>query len=81
LRYLVVAATAFAAFCFLWKLKWSFEKIQKQLPRGSGYLRKITYSLVTVVIFAAVGYTIFFTPIRNVTQLYTSIDEFGVAYF
>lgn len=81
LRYLVVAAAAFAAFYFFWKSKWSFKKIQIRFPKRRDYLREISYSLLTVVVFAAVGYTLFFTRIRNFTQLYTSIDEFGTAYF
>ena len=81
LRYLVVAAAAFAAFYFFWKSKWSFKKIQIRFPKRSDYLREIGFSLVTVVVFAAVGYTLFFTPIRSFTKLYTSIDEFGLAYF
>jgi len=81
LRYLIVAAAAFAAFYFFWKSKWSFKKIQTRFPKGGDYLREISYSLVTAVIFAAVGYILFFTRIRNFTQLYTSIDEFGAVYF
>jgi sterol desaturase/sphingolipid hydroxylase (fatty acid hydroxylase superfamily) len=77
----VIAAIAFLIFYYFLKATWFVKKIQLRFPKAAEYLREIGYSLVTVVVFAAVGSAFFFTPMRPFTRLYTSLDEFGLHYF
>lgn len=81
LRYLIIAAIAFFIFYRLRKQQWSYKKIQTRFPLSQDYYREITYSLFTALIFALIGYGLFMTPIRAYTQLYTRIEDMGIAYF
>lgn len=81
LRYLIIAAIAFFIFYRLRKQQWSYKKIQTRFPLSQDYFREISYSLFTALIFALIGYGLFMTPVRAYTQLYTRIEDFGIAYF
>lgn len=79
-RYLVVASIAFGIFYFIRKKQWAFKKIQLRFPKVSDYGREISYSLITAFVFAAVGYGLFFTSLRKFTQLYMSVEDYGIGY-
>lgn len=80
LRYLIIASIAFLVFYVLKKKSGSLKKIQKKFPALSDYGREIGYSILTTFIFAAIGYIVFVTPFSRYTQVYTSIDQYGVPY-
>lgn len=81
LRYFVVSGIAFLIFYVLFKKKWQFKKIQKKFPQNKDYYREIGYSLLTILIFIAIGLAIFASPIREYTQLYSEIAEYGWGYW
>jgi Delta7-sterol 5-desaturase len=81
LRYLIIASIAFLIFYRIRKQVWSYRKIQTRFPLPQDYFREISYSLLTALIFSLIGYGLFMTPIRPYTQLYTQIDDYGIAYF
>jgi Delta7-sterol 5-desaturase len=81
LRYVVVAALAFAIFYGFKKKSWSFKKIQAAFPKSKDYWREFGYSVLTAIIFTLVGWMLFMTPIRKYTQLYTDLNTYGIFYF
>ena len=80
-RYLVVASIFFLIYYYWKKQAWSFQKIQSRFPLTKDYLREVSYSLMTTVIFASIGYLLFFTSLRSYTMIYSNVSEFGTFYF
>src|SRR5689334_8492586 len=81
MRYLILASIAYLIF-YVWKKgSVSWKKIQTHFPERKDYFREITYSLGTAVIFAAIGFTVFVTPLVKYTQAYFKIGEYGLGYF
>lgn len=80
LRYLILAAVAFLIFYVFRRYAWHFRKIQSRFPAFRDYAREIIYSVITSVIFALVGYTVFLTPMARYTQVYFDVNEFGWSY-
>lgn len=80
LRYVLFSVPAFLIYYWLKRKQWSFKKIQPHFPAGKDYLREIGFSIVTVFIFAAIGYLVFLTPLRQYTQVYNEIDTYGWWY-
>ncbi len=80
LRYFILAAAAFVIFYGLKKQAWRFRKIQPRFPRLTDYGREILYSLMTVIIFAGVGYVVFLTPLAQYTFTYTAVSRYGWGY-
>lgn len=81
LRYFMIATPAFLLFYVLFKKKWQFKKIQEKFPKNKDYQREIGFSLISTVIFAMVGLSIFGTSLKYHTLRYTDIDEKGWAYW
>jgi Delta7-sterol 5-desaturase len=81
LRYLIIAGIAYLIFYVLKRNAWRFKRIQHKFPRNADLLREIGFSISTALIFAAVGYIVFLTPVREYTQVYFSIEERSTAYF
>lgn len=81
LRYFMIATPAFLLFYVLFKKKWQFKKIQEKFPKNKDYQREIGFSLISTVIFAMVGLSIFGTSLKYYTLRYTDIDEKGWAYW
>ncbi len=80
-RYMVVAGLFFFVY-YVWKKRaWSFKKIQFRFPQSIDYLREVGYSLLTIFVFAGIGYVLFFSPLRTYTFIYTDIAEYGWVYF
>lgn len=80
LRYFIIAAVAFSIFYIVKRKSWHFKKLQPAFPAGKDYVREILYSVLTAFIFAAIGYSVFLTPLTAYTQAYFQIQERGVAY-
>jgi Delta7-sterol 5-desaturase len=81
LRYLILAAVAFAIFYGFKKKAWQYKKIQAAFPKPNDYWREVGYSVITAIIFTVVGWTLFMTPIRAYTQFYTDWRTHGIYYF
>jgi sterol desaturase/sphingolipid hydroxylase (fatty acid hydroxylase superfamily) len=81
LRYFFVATPLFLIFYVFFKRKWQFKKIQDKFPKNKDYQREIGYSLISIVIFAAVGLSIFGTNLKNYTLKYANIADMGWAYW
>jgi sterol desaturase/sphingolipid hydroxylase (fatty acid hydroxylase superfamily) len=81
LRYAVIAGLFYYPFYVRFRKRLLPGKLQPAFPRPKDYLREIGYSLVTVLLFTAVGWIVFGTSFRSLTMLYTDIHEFGIAYF
>lgn len=81
LRYVVLASIAFVIFYVLVKRQTLLKKIQPAFPSGKDYLREIFYSLLTAVIFAAIGFIVFATPVSSYTKTYWDIEKYGLPYF
>lgn len=81
LRYVLLASIAFVIFYAILKKKISFKKIQPAFPSGKDYLREIFYSLLTALVFAAIGFAVFATPLSAYTQTYWDLGKYGIAYF
>lgn len=81
IRYFFFAGIAYLIF-YVWKKKnWIRYKIQKQMPTQKAVNTEVVYSLITMVIFAIVIYTLMFTQVRYYTKIYTDIHDHSILYF
>lgn len=81
IRYFMFAGIAYLIF-YVWKKKnWMRYKIQKKMPTRRAINTELLYSILTMVIFAGVIYTLLFTPFRDYTKIYTDINEHSALYF
>src|SRR5688572_9914821 len=81
MRYLILASIAYLIF-YVWKNhRASRKKIQPRFPEHKDYFREIAYSVGTAVIFAAIGFVVFVTPLVKYTQAYFKIEQYGLGYF
>lgn len=83
LRYLIIASIAFFIWYILLRKIIGYKKIQLKFPTLKDYQREIIFSLITVSIFATVGYFLLSTemPIRQYTLIYRGIDTKGMLWF
>ena len=81
LRYAVLSLVAYLVFYVIFRNRWAFRKIQIRFPQVSDYRREFLYSVFTAFIFAGVGYSLFGTGLRNYTQLYLNVADYGWVYF
>lgn len=81
LRYFIIATPFFLLFYIFFKKKWQSKKIQEKFPKNKDYQREIGFSLISTVIFAAVGLSIFGTPLKNYTLKYAHIADMGCGYW
>lgn len=80
-RYLIFASIAFLIF-YVWKRKdGSFKKIQSRFPVVGDYSREFLYSVSTALIFAGMGYFVFYGPFAKYNLIYKNISEHSVVYF
>ena len=80
-RYLFFASIAFLIF-YVWKRKdWSFKKIQSRFPVVGDYSREFLYSVSTALIFAGMGYLVFYGPFSKYNLIYKDIGDHSLAYF
>ena len=79
-RYFFFAGFAFLMFYVIFKKPMWYRKVQKKLPKMTDYTRDITYSLISVTIFATVGLLTFFV-FREDTNTYLNISDYGLGYY
>ncbi|MFN8344027.1 MAG: sterol desaturase family protein [Spirosomataceae bacterium] len=80
LRYVLLAGGAYLLFYHLKKSVWFYRKIQPKFPKHKDIYREIGYSVLTMLIFAAMGIGIFFLRKLGWTQIYTQVGERGWGY-
>jgi lathosterol oxidase len=81
LRYLFIALLGYLIFYVIYRKRWHHRRIQHRFPSANDYAREVLYSVLTAIIFTAIGYLTFMTPFRQFTNVYTSFDEMGIGYF
>lgn len=81
LRYFIIAGIAFIIYYWYKKKDWLYKKIQPKFPKQKDYLREIAYSLITIVIFSSVSYSILGTSLKQYTFFYSAISDYGWWWF
>ncbi|MEO0895678.1 MAG: sterol desaturase family protein [Bacteroidota bacterium] len=81
LRYFVVSGIFFLIFYVLFKNQWKNKKLQLKFPKLKDYQREIVYSMITIAIFGIVAVMVFGTPLRQYTQAYPNISDYGWGYW
>jgi lathosterol oxidase len=81
-RYFFLAGLGFLIFYVLLRRRLLYRKIQSKFPRNSDYAREISYSMITMLIFAFVPVLIIQDPavVRH-TRYYRQIADHGWFYF
>jgi Delta7-sterol 5-desaturase len=79
-RYFVIAGLAFFLFYYLLRKVMSSRRMQVRFPKWKDYGRDISYSLLTILIFATVASFVFIVW-RPHTNLYREYDQYGVFYY
>ena len=82
IRYFMIAGIAFLIFYVLFHKRFSAIRIQKKIPKPSDYTRDVFFSVISIIIFAAMP-VIFLKNehIRPYTQIYVDISDYGWMYF
>jgi sterol desaturase/sphingolipid hydroxylase (fatty acid hydroxylase superfamily) len=81
-NYFVIAGIAFLFFYVLLKRKISFRKIQLRFAKRNDYLREITYSIISIMIFTLPPVIMLkIDAIRVHTTYYEHIKTYGWTYF
>ncbi len=81
-RYFIIAGLAFIAFYLVFKSRASSRRIQAKFPQSADYRREVSYSILTIFIFAAVPAFIFSNPfLRSHATVYTDVSRYGIVYF
>jgi len=81
LRYFVFAGITYLVF-YVWRRQnWMNYKIQKKRPALKTVHNELIYSMITLLIFALVIYTLLFTSMRSYTRIYVGIHEHSIVYF
>ncbi|MCC6459816.1 MAG: sterol desaturase family protein [Saprospiraceae bacterium] len=79
-RYALLCGWLFGLF-YVWKRRaWWYRKIQQRFPQTADYYREISHSALTALIFAAVGWLLLGTSLRQYTRLYTEVQSHGLGY-
>lgn len=81
LRYLIFAGAAWVLGYLIFRRRWSHRKIVPREPLGADVRREIGYSLLTLVIFGAVGAATVMARKAGYTQMYFHIGRHGWAWF
>ncbi len=80
-RYIITATIFFLLYYVIFKNKWAYKKIQRKLPNNKDYIREVSYSLMTIFIFAGMGMLIFNSPITEYSKIYWDIGEYPIWYY
>lgn len=76
IRYFVVAGVPFII-CYKLLNNWfSQSKIQSKLAVRKDFIREILHSLQTTAVLAVIGYLVLYTPLKNVTKVYTAVSDY-----
>src|SRR5262245_59380741 len=81
LRYAFFAGVAWLLACVLFKRRWWHRKIVQREPLSADVRREMKYSLITLVIFGAVGAGTVWLFKAGWTQAYWRIEERGWGWF
>jgi lathosterol oxidase len=81
LRYFIIAGILFLIYYKWLRKRITYRKIQLRFPKNADYRREIVFSIITVIIFSLVTVLFLFTPLRNITQLYTRVDQYGMVWY
>jgi lathosterol oxidase len=76
IRYVVIAGLAFLIFYKLFAHRFVKNKIQQRLASHKDFLREVGHSMVTGLIFAAIGFIVLFTPMSEYTLVYTDLTAY-----
>ncbi len=80
-RYIVVAGLAWLVWYKWLRHKITYKKIQPKFPKKKDYQREISYSIITMFIFAAAPSLLLLTPVKNYTQFYSDTKQHSTIYF
>jgi sterol desaturase/sphingolipid hydroxylase (fatty acid hydroxylase superfamily) len=80
-RYVVIAGIAYVILYKLWPSRFSKLKLQPLTPGTSMILREAGFSLLTMLIYAAVTWVVFVLERRGDTMIYRDIRTFSFLYF
>jgi Delta7-sterol 5-desaturase len=81
-RYFLLALMATILFYIVFKKQWRFKKIQAAFPKSNDYVREIGYSIITILIFAFIGYAVlFYEPVTKYTFRYKDINVYGWVWY
>lgn len=78
-RYLLFASIVFFPCYFWFKDSIAWRRIQTKFPKAKDYVREVSYSFLTFVIFGCVA--MFVHSIRAYTFLYSEINEYPIWWF
>jgi len=81
LRYLFIAGLAFLVFYYFLRNAKFLVKLQAKFPKSSDYLREISYSTLSCIIFGIIGYIGYGTAFYQYTQGYSNLNDYPVWYF
>lgn len=80
IRYIFLAGGAYWLFYYVKKDAWFYRKIRQKFPEKKDIQREITYSVLTMLIFSAVGLGIYFLRKSGWTQIYSDVQSYGWLY-
>jgi lathosterol oxidase len=80
IRYFVLAGIPFIIFYKVLAGWYSKAKIQNRAAGLEDFKREIWQSMQTTAIFAVIAYLVLYTPLKQYTQLYTSLNAYPLWY-
>jgi len=80
IEYTVMAGIAFLVFYGLWRRNFLSRKIQAAFPRSSDLRREISYSLLSIGVFAAIGFLVAVEQRLGWGRMYHHIEDHGWPY-
>ena len=82
IRYFILALVATTIFYIAFRKKWQFKKIQSSFPKANDFVREISYSIITILIFGFISYfVLFYKPVAKNTFKYTDIHTYGWVWY
>ncbi len=81
LRYFVFAGLAWLLGYRLFRKRWFHRKIIARLPQSADVRRELGYSLLTLLIFGAMGAATVVASRQGWTQMYWEVGEYGWGWF
>lgn len=79
-RYFIIAGTAFVLFYVLLRKFIEHKKIQQRYPKLKDYFREVSYSLISMSIFACVAATVL-VILKPYTLLFDEVFAYGKVYY
>lgn len=80
-RYFLVAGLAYFLFYIIKNSKWAHKKIQSKYPDSKQILDEIKNSIISILIFAAVGVIIYTLSANGYTKIYRNFEDYNALYF